>query len=201
MDTEQNKLIELHFQQSAEVKLAAATACRAAIFSAARLMTEAFRAGGKVMFCGNGGSAADSQHLAAEFTSLLRQDFPRPGLPALALTTDTSYLTARSNDFGFTEVYARLVESLGRPGDVLVGISTSGNSGNVVAALAAARDRRITTIGLTGAGGGKLVELSDVLIAVPSRKTQHIQETHITIGHVICQLVEEQLFPQSQQSP
>ena len=146
------------------------------------------------MLCGNGGSAADSQHLAAEFTSVLRQDFPRPGLAAIALTTDTSYLTARSNDFGFEQVYARLVESLGRPGDILVGISTSGNSGNIIAAFSVARDRCITTIGLTGANGGKLAALSDILIAVPSTKTQHIQETHITIGHVICQLVEEQLF-------
>ncbi len=146
------------------------------------------------MLCGNGGSAADAQHLAAEFTSLLRQDFPRPGLPAIALTTDTSYLTARSNDFGFEQVYSRLVETLGRPGDVLVGISTSGNSANILAALTAARNQRISTIGFTGAGGGRMQGLCDVLVAVPSSKTQHVQETHITIGHIVCQLVEETLF-------
>lgn len=154
MDSQQNKLIELHFRQSAEVKLAASTSCRESILRTANLMTEAFRKGGKVMLCGNGGSAADAQHLAAEFTSLLRQDFPRPGLPAIALTTDTSYLTARSNDFGFEGIYARLIESLGRSEDILIGISTSGNSRNILAALAAAKERKMHTIGLTGAGGG-----------------------------------------------
>lgn len=198
MDIKPDKLIELHFRQSAEVKLAVATACGEAIQRAANLLAETFQKGDKVMLCGNGGSAADSQHLAAEFTSVLRQDFPRPGLPAIALTTDTSYLTARTNDFGFEGIYARLVESLGRPGDVLVGLTTSGNSANVMQAFVAARTRGITTVALTGAGGGKLAALADILIAVPSRKTQHIQESHITIGHVLCQLVEEQLFHPTQ---
>jgi D-sedoheptulose 7-phosphate isomerase len=195
MDNARINLIESHFRESAGVKLATLHAASGAILAAAGLVAESFRQGGKVMLCGNGGSAADAQHLAAEFTSLLRQDFPRPGLPAIALSTDTSYLTARSNDFGFDGVYARLVESLGRPGDVLIGISTSGNSRNVLAAFTVAQGRGIKTIGLTGAGGGKMATLSDLLLAVTSAKTQHIQETHITIGHVICQLVEEELFP------
>lgn len=195
MDIEQSALIDLHFRQSAEVKLATALSCRKEILRAASLIVASFRKGGKVMLCGNGGSAADAQHLAAEFTSLLRQDFPRPGLPAIALTTDTSYLTARSNDFGFEGIYARLIESLGRSEDILIGISTSGSSRNILAALAAAKERKMATIGLTGTGGNKMAALSDVLIAVPSTKTQHIQETHITIGHIICQLVEEALFP------
>ena len=200
MDNARINLIESHFRQSAEVKLATLHAASGTILAASSLVAESFRQGGKVMLCGNGGSAADAQHLAAEFTSLLRQDFPRPGLPAIALSTDTSYLTARSNDFGFDGVYARLVESLGRPGDVLIGISTSGNSRNILAAFTVARGRGIKTIGLTGAGGGKMATLSDLLLAVASAKTQHIQETHITIGHVICQLVEEELFPSSPSS-
>jgi len=183
------------------VKLEAATICRDAILRAAAVTTASFRQGGKVLLCGNGGSAADSQHLAAEFTSLLRQEFSRPGLPAIALHTDTSYLTARSNDFGFEGAYSRLVECLGRPEDVLIGISTSGNSANIVAALLAARERKITTIGLTGASGGRVAAWCDVLIAVPSTSTQHIQETHITIGHVICQLVEMELFKGAQHPP
>jgi D-sedoheptulose 7-phosphate isomerase len=194
MDSEAKKLIERHLHESAEIKRASVEQCGAAVALAAEKITEAFRLGGKVMLCGNGGSAADCQHLAAEFTSILRQDFPRPGLPAIALTTDTSYLTARSNDFGFEEVYSRLIESLGRPGDVLIGISTSGNSANILRALTTARQQGITTIGFTGAGAGKIAGHADVLIAVPSRKTQYIQETHIAIGHIICQLVEETLF-------
>lgn len=195
MEKEHPELIAEHFRHSADVKMRAATECSSQIQRAVTLLTAAFGAGGKVLLCGNGGSAADSQHLAAEFTSLLRRDFPRPGLPAIALTTDTSYLTARANDFGFEQVFSRLVESIGRPGDVLIGISTSGNSTNILAGLKAARDRHMATIGLTGEGGGKMAALSDVLIAVPSRHTAHIQEAHITIGHIICRLVEESLFP------
>jgi D-sedoheptulose 7-phosphate isomerase len=147
------------------------------------------------MFCGNGGSAADSQHLAAEFTSLLRQEYPRPGLAAVALTTDTSFLTANANDFGFEGVFARLTQALGRKGDTLVGISTSGNSRNVVRAFEQARAMGIGTVAFTGIGGGRMAELADVVLSVPSNKVQHIQETHIALGHLLCQLVEESLFP------
>ncbi|NBC32045.1 MAG: SIS domain-containing protein [Alphaproteobacteria bacterium] len=150
--------------------------------------TDSLRAGGTVLFCGNGGSAADSQHLAAELVGKLC--FDRPGLAAIALTTDSSALTAIGNDYGFDRVFARQVEALGRPGDVLVGISTSGNSANVKAALATARERGLVTVGLTGGSGGTMAPLCDHLVVVPAGETQKIQEGHILIGHVVCALVE-----------
>lgn len=198
MDSTKHSLITRHFAQSAEVKRATAEKCLDEIVRTADTMVRVFSAGGKVMLCGNGGSAADCQHIAAEFTSLLRTTFPRPGLPAIALTTDTSYLTARANDFGFEQVYSRMVEAIGRPGDLLVGISTSGGSRNVVEAFQVARRAGITTVAMTGAHRGAIAELADVVIAVPSEVTQHIQETHIAIGHILCQCVEEQLFNPAQ---
>jgi D-sedoheptulose 7-phosphate isomerase len=188
-------LIHAHLQESARVKERTAEACTRDIEAAVAMVASSFSTGGKLLLCGNGGSAGDCQHIAAEFTSVLRQDFPRPGLPAIALTTDTSFLTARGNDYGFDGIFARLVEALGKGGDVLIGISTSGNSKNVCAAMQAARDRGMGTIVLTGEGGGQLAGLSEVVIQVPSRKVQHIQEAHIAIGHILCQAVEEQLFP------
>jgi len=149
---------------------------------------DSIKEGGKVLFCGNGGSAADSQHLAAELVGKLM--FDRPGLPAIALTTDTSALTAIGNDYGFERIFARQVEALGRRGDVLVGISTSGNSSNIKAALATARKRGLVTVGLTGGSGGTMAPLCDHLVVVPSAETQKIQEGHILIGHVICALIE-----------
>ncbi|MEA3275051.1 MAG: SIS domain-containing protein, partial [Pseudomonadota bacterium] len=141
-----------------------------------------------------GGSAADCQHLAAELMSTLTQDFRRPGLKAVALTTDTSFLTAYTNDFGYDGVFARQVETLGEPGDALVGISTSGNSKNVILAMEAARKNELRTVALLGMGG-RLQALADVVIAVPSTSTQHIQEAHIAVGHILCDLVERTLFP------
>lgn len=182
-----------HLIQSAEIKHQVAEKCLNDIFKAVMLITEAFRARKKLLLCGNGGSAADCQHIAAEFVSTLTQDFKRPGLSAIALTTDTSYLTAFSNDFGFEGVFARQVETLGVSGDILIGISTSGNSKNVIRAVEAARCLKMRTLALTGAGG-RLVNLADVAIAVPSCSTQHIQESHITIGHILCDLVERSLF-------
>ncbi|AWK90207.1 D-sedoheptulose 7-phosphate isomerase [Azospirillum thermophilum] len=155
---------------------------------AAGLMIEGLRGGGKVLFCGNGGSAADSQHLAAELTGRYLHD--RPPLAAVALTVDSSALTAIANDYSYDEVFARQVRALGRAGDVLVGISTSGNSRNVVAALEAARALGLRTVGLTGAGGGRMAELCDVCIRVPSTDTPRIQEMHIAAGHMLCELVE-----------
>jgi len=149
---------------------------------------DSIKEGGKVLFCGNGGSAADSQHLAAELVGKLM--FDRPGLPAIALTTDTSALTAIGNDYGFERIFARQVDALGRRGDVLVGISTSGNSANIKAALATARERGLVTVGLTGGSGGTMAPLCDHLVVVPSAETQKIQEGHILIGHVICALIE-----------
>ena len=146
-------------------------------------------AGGKVMFCGNGGSAGDSQHLAAELVGRLM--FERPSMAGLALTVDTSALTAIGNDYGYEQVFSRQVEGLGRPGDVLVGISTSGRSKNVVKAMEAARSRGIVTVAMTGANRGPMADLADHWIAVPHTETQHIQEGHIVLGHIFCALAEE----------
>jgi len=188
-------LVANHFTESARVKKAAVEACSDGIEQAVEWLVTGFSAGGKLLLCGNGGSAGDCQHIAAEFTSVLRQDFPRPGLPAIALTTDTSFLTARGNDYGFDGIFARLVQAYGRAGDILLGIATGGNSRNVCDALLVARQLSLRTIVLTGAGGGKLASLADLTIKVPCTKVQHIQETHIAIGHVLCQAVEERLFP------
>jgi phosphoheptose isomerase len=185
--------VRAYLHESADLKRQVAESCTDSILAAARLIAEAFRSGGKVLLCGNGGSAADCQHMAAEFVSLLRTTFERPGLPAVALTTDTSFLTAYANDFGFEGVFARQVQALGREGDVLIGISTSGNSRNVVRAVEAAREGGLRTVVLTG-GGGRLPALADVAVTVPSSETQHVQESHLTVEHLICDLVEHHLF-------
>jgi D-sedoheptulose 7-phosphate isomerase len=158
----------------------------------ARLCVDALRAGGKLLIAGNGGSAADAQHLAAEFVS--RFYFDRPGLAAIALTTDTSALTAIGNDYGFERLFSRQVDALGRAGDVFIGISTSGNSPNVLAALAECRTKRLITVGLTGRSGGKMAALCDHCLRMPSTETPKIQEGHIIVGHIICALVEREMF-------
>jgi D-sedoheptulose 7-phosphate isomerase len=155
-------------------------------------LATAFRNGNKVLFCGNGGSAADAQHLAAEFSGRFYTD--RDPLPSEALHCNTSYLTAVANDYGYDAVYSRMVKGIGKKGDVLVGMSTSGNSANITNALQTAREIGMITVGFTGEGGGKMKALCDHLINVPSNDTPRIQESHITIGHIMCQLVEEQLF-------
>ena len=182
-----------HLRASADAKTAVAAECLEDILAAAELVAATFRRGGRVYLCGNGGSAADCQHMAAEFVSRLTREVVRPGLPAIALTTDTSFLTAYSNDCGFEGVFERQIQTLGRAGDALIGISTSGSSPNVVRAVAAARALGLRTIALTGAGG-RLQELADITIAVPSTSTQHIQESHLAIEHIICDLVEQMLF-------
>jgi len=156
------------------------------------LISAAFLNGNKVLFCGNGGSAADAQHLAAEFSGRFYKD--RKALPAEAMHCNTSYLTAVANDYSYEVIYARIVEGTGIKGDVLIGLSTSGNSGNIVKAFEVAKSLGITTIGFTGTGGGKMKELSDILFNVPSTDTPRIQESHILLGHIICQLVEEKVF-------
>jgi phosphoheptose isomerase len=163
-----------------------------ALVRAAETIAECFRGGGKVLLFGNGGSAADAQHIAAEFVGRFARE--REGLPAIALTTDTSILTAVGNDFGFERVFARQVEALGRPGDVVVAISTGGRSPNVLAGVRAARERGLATIGLTGGGGGPLADMVEIAIVVPSRSTPRIQECHIALGHILCELVETLLF-------
>lgn len=156
---------------------------------------KAFRNGNRVYFCGNGGSAADTQHLAAEFSG--RYYLDRKALPSEALHCNTSYLTAVANDYSYDVVYSRIVEGICQKGDVLVGLSTSGNSANIVKAFESARSLGVTTVGFTGITGGVMKELSDYLINIPSADTPRIQESHILLGHIICQLVEEQIFPQS----
>ncbi len=156
------------------------------------LITDRFRQGKHLYFCGNGGSAADAQHLAAEFSG--RFYINRDALPSEALHCNTSYLTAVANDFSYEVIYSRLIKGIGKPGDILVGLSTSGNSVNIVKAFETAREKGITTIGMTGEGGGDLKKWSDYLIDIPSRNTPRIQEAHMLLGHIICQLVEEKYF-------
>ena len=155
-------------------------------------MVSALKNGNRIYFCGNGGSAADAQHLAAEFSGRFYVD--RDALPAEALHCNTSYLTAVANDYSYDVVYARLIKGIGTPGDFLVGLSTSGNSGNIIKAFEVAREKGIKTVGFTGATGGMMKEISDYLVNVPSTDTPRIQESHITLGHIICQLVEELYF-------
>ncbi len=174
-----------------------AEVCLESIATAAEMMAASFRAGGKLLLCGNGGSAADCQHLAAEFVSIMEKDFQRPGLPAIALTTDTSFLTAFSNDFGYERVFERQVQAHGKPDDVLIGISTSGNSPNVLRAVEVARGLGMKTIGLTG-NGGRLASIADVTISIPSSDTQQIQETHLIVEHILCDLVECHLFDKAE---
>ena len=174
-----------------------AESCGEEILGATAAIVESVRGGGKLLICGNGGSAGDAQHLATEFVSTLTVDRRRAAIPAIALTTDTSLLTAVANDYGFEGVFARQVEALGREGDVLLGISTSGASGNVVRAFEQARARELRTIALTGEDGGKLGPLADVEINVPSSETSHIQEAHIAVGQLIAFLVEDALHPRS----
>ena len=180
--------------ESAEVKRRAAEACLDEIRRAVDLVATSFKNGGKLLLCGNGGSAADCQHIATEFVSSFDKNLIRPALPAISLTTDTSFLTANANDFGIEGVFARQVEALGRSGDVLIAISTSGNSANVVRAVEMAGSLKMTTIGFTGASESKLADLADVAIQVPSDDTQHIQEAHIAIGHILCGLVEQIIY-------
>ena len=163
-----------------------------AIEDCSAMITTAFKNGNKILLCGNGGSAADAQHLAAEFTGRFYTD--RDALPAEALHCNTSYLTAVANDYSYDVVYSRMIKGIGKKGDVLIGLSTSGNSKNIIAAFETAKEKGMHTIGFTGEGGGKMKSISDYLFNVPSNDTPRIQESHILIGHIICQLVEEQYF-------
>ena len=192
-ETEAGRL-RAHFQGAIKAQEGTLRDCADGILAAARSVAAAFERGNKVMLCGNGGSAADCQHIAAEFVNVLDKAFMRPPLAAIALTTDTSFLTAAANDFGFESVFERQVEGLGKPGDVLVAITTSGRSANVLRAARRAGELDIAVIGLTGSDGGELPVISDPCIVVPATSTQHIQEAHIVIGHVLCDLVQQALF-------
>jgi D-sedoheptulose 7-phosphate isomerase len=189
--------IAAYLRETSATAERAIEACADDIAAAADAIARSLHAGGKVLFCGNGGSAGDAQHLATEFVSTLTLDRRRPAIPAIALTTDTSLLTAVANDFGFEEVFARQVEALSREGDVLVGISTSGNSRNVVRAFEEAASQGLERVAFTGRVGGALAPLAGVAIRVPSDETSHIQELHITIGQLIAFLVEDALHPRA----
>jgi D-sedoheptulose 7-phosphate isomerase len=188
------EFIKKQLLESAETKLILADKSAVDIAHAADLCVSSIKSGGKIMFCGNGGSAADSQHLATELVVRLSSAISRPALPALSLTTDCSILTACSNDFGFEFIFSRQVEALGGQGDVLIGISTSGNSPNVINAVQIAKEKKIATIGFLGKDGGRLKAITDIPLIVPSSDVQHIQEAHIAIGHIIIGLIEKELI-------
>lgn len=170
-------------------------ALHAALAKVVSACIAALRGGNKLLFAGNGGSAADAQHLAGELVSRFHYD--RPGLPAFALTTDTSVLTAIGNDYGYERLFARQIEAVGMPGDVFLGISTSGRSPNILQALRAARAKGMISVGLTGRGGGQMPGLCDHCLHVPSDSTPRIQEGHIALGHTLCCLIEQQMFPKT----
>ncbi len=188
------KFISDSLKESSEIKLRILQHCSEDISKAIDLIIQAFKAKKKVLLCGNGGSAADAQHLATEFVIRLSPHIKRPGLPAIALTTDTSMLTAGANDLGYDNVFTRSIETLGSEGDVLIGISTSGSSASVNRAFQKAHEMKLKTIGFLGKGGGKSKKLVDLAIIIPSDDTQRIQEGHITVGHIIFQQVEQEMF-------
>ena len=186
---------ELEYARDTLDRLATDEATLQTIAAAAQLCIDALKSGGKVLFAGNGGSAADSQHMAGEFVS--RFNYDRPGLAGIALTTDTSILTAIGNDYGYEHLFARQVQALGRAGDVLIGISTSGSSPNILRAFQEARALDIKTIGLTGMRGVAMSAHCDCCIIAPTQQTPRVQEAHIAIGHIICGLIETAMFPRS----
>ena len=193
MENHQIFVIE-HLQTSAAVKNQIAETMVEDIIKAANILCTRIKAGNKILLCGNGGSAADAQHIAAEMVVRLKSTFDRPAIPALALTVDSSILTAGANDYGFDTVFSRQLEALANPGDILIAISTSGNSRNIILALEQAKLKGIASIGLLGGDGGKMKKLIDYPLIIPSTVTAHIQESHITIGHILCDIIEQELF-------
>jgi len=189
-----DQFISDSLKESSETKLRILQQCSGEISKAIDLIIHAFKTKKKILLCGNGGSAADAQHLATEFVIRLSPHIKRPGLPAIALTTDSSNLTAGANDLGYDNVFIRSIEALGNEGDVLIGISTSGNSASVNRAFQKAHEMRLVTIGLLGKDGGESKRLVDLAIIIPSNDTQRIQEGHITVGHIIFQQVEQEIF-------
>ncbi len=192
IDQSLSDFIQSELNESAEVKLNVASALSQVLADVTSLIIESLRNGGKVLLCGNGGSAADAQHLATELVSRLEMD--RPAISAIALTTNTSLITAHSNDFGFDSIFSRQLEALGKPGDVLIGISTSGNSENVLRAIRTASSMNIMTVAFSGREGGLITKLADYSLVVPSHNTQRIQEAHIAMGHCMCALIERAFF-------
>ena len=195
MTNDHRETAAAYLREAADTVRLVEAECLDGVVRAADALIESLSAGGKVLICGNGGSAADAQHLATEFVSTLTIDNPRPSIPAIALTTDSSLLTAIANDFGIEGVFARQVESLARADDVLIAISTSGNSANIVRAVEQARAQQVRVIALTGASGGSLAPLAHVAIRVPSTVTAHIQECHLAVEQLLALLVERALYP------
>jgi D-sedoheptulose 7-phosphate isomerase len=188
------KFITDSLVESSQIKIAIKERCMDDILAATDVLIHAYKEGNKLLLCGNGGSAADCQHIATELMIRLSHDIKRPALPAIALTTDTSNLTAGGNDIGFENVFARSVEGLGNEGDVLLAISTSGNSPNIIKAVEKAISKKMRVIGFLGGNGGKLKKLVHVPVIIPSSNVQRIQEGHITIAHIILELVEKNLY-------
>ncbi len=185
-------VVKERFLQSARLKEEMARTCGEMVVQIARLMVQALNSGGKILLCGNGGSAADCQHFAGEMVG--RFKLQRRGLPTVALSTDTSVLTSLANDYHFDIVFSRQIEALGRQGDILVAFSTSGNSPNVLQAVKTAKELGIITVGFTGKSGGKLKDMVDVCLTVPADETSLIQEGHETAFHIVCQLIEKEMF-------
>lgn len=193
MENYQIFIIE-HLQNSAAVKQKIAENMVEDILKAAEILCARLKAGNKILICGNGGSAADAQHIAAELVVRLKSTFDRPAIPAIALTVNTSVLTAGANDYGFETIFSRQIEALANPGDVLIAISTSGNSKNIIMAVEQAKLKGIASIGFLGTEGGKMKDLVDYSLIVPSDNTAYIQESHISIGHILCDIIEQELF-------
>ena len=187
-------LIQKEFQESIDLKNQVKEKLSEKIIKVAHALSECVRNGGKILLCGNGGSAADAQHFAGELVVRLSSDYTRGALPAITLSSNDYVLTACANDFGFEQVFSRQIEALGKPEDVLLCISTSGNSPNLIRAVEKAKEKRMKTIGLLGKDGGKMAKLADFSLVVPSQKTQRIQEVHITICHILTSLIERALF-------
>ena len=187
-----DKIIQKRFKESSEVKARFLKENLSKLLEVIKLISHTFEAGNKLFFFGNGGSAADAQHFAAEFVNRYIMD--RPPLPAIALTTDTSILTSISNDMAFNDIFSRQIKALGKEGDVAVGISTSGNSSNVIKAFEAAKEIGMKTVALAGNDGGVLAKIADISLVVSSNSTPRVQETHILVGHLLCEMVEHQLF-------
>lgn len=191
---DKSKFIKESLNESANLKKLIIEHCEQDILKAIELLVNAYKNGKKLLLVGNGGSAADCQHIATELMIRLNHHIKRPALPAIALTTDTSNITAGGNDIGYENVFARNVEGLGNEGDVLWAISTSGNSPNIIKAIEVAKSRKMAVLGLTGLTGGRMSNMCDVIIKVPSDSTQRIQEGHLAIEHIICELVELELY-------
>jgi len=191
---DKEKFFSDSLKESSETKLNIEKSCKAETLKAVDAIVNAYKNGKKMLLCGNGGSAADCQHIATEFMIRLSHHIQRPALPAIAITTDTSNLSAGGNDIGWENVFARSIEGLGNEGDILLAISTSGNSPNIIKAVEKAHEKKMFVVAFLGGNGGKLKNIVDLPIVIPSSNTQRIQEGHITIAHIICELVETELY-------